>query len=773
MLKKTPADIASLKLVDDRLRWLSAWTIHHANHIRESADGLKVGGHQASCASMTAIMAALYFHALGPNDRVAVKPHAGPVLHAIHYLLGSQSLDQLKNFRGLGGMQSYPSRTKDRIPVDFSTGSVGLGVAITAFASLVQDYLTAHGMMAEGDRGRFVALIGDAELDEGNIYECLIEAYKHDIRNCWWIVDYNRQSLDATSADRMFERFDEIFASCGWRTVELRYGRKLSAAVHEYPVLAGWLDALPNADHSALLYQGGAAWRARIEADLGKKAAALLKAFDDEALGALMSDLGGHCMDTLVEAFDAAQDDVPTLFVAWTVKGFGLPFAGHKDNHAGLMNPTQAHALRDVMGVKAGEEWEPLAGLGGNERPGVEALLDRTRIAREKRVRSFGQLSVPAIPAPHGDEQSTQAAFGRILLDLAKSGDPIADRIVTTSPDVTVSTNLGAWVNQRGLFKRREMTDVFAQAKIPSAQKWSGNNKGQHIELGIAESNRFLMLAALGLSGDLFGERLVPIGTLYDPFIARGLDSLNYACYQDARFLLVATPSGLTLGAEGGAHQSINPPLIALGQPGLRHYEPAFADELAAMMEEAFRLIDDPKGESTYLRLSTRSIAQMERADDSWRDGALKGGYWLKEPGPNAEAAIVAMGALMPEALAAWEELSDDIPGLGLLSVTSPDLLHRAWTAAQAERWAGRREPSHVEHLLSRLASGAGLVTLCDAAPASLSWLGGVLGQRVAPLGVERFGQTGSLPDLYAAYRLDGKAITEGIAELLLPQTAS
>ena len=773
MLKKTPADIASLKLVDDRLRWLSAWTIHHANHIRESADGLKVGGHQASCASMTAIMAALYFHALGPNDRVAVKPHAGPVLHAIHYLLGSQSLDQLKNFRGLGGMQSYPSRTKDRIPVDFSTGSVGLGVAITAFASLVQDYLTAHGMMAEGDRGRFVALIGDAELDEGNIYECLIEAYKHDIRNCWWIVDYNRQSLDATSADRMFERFDEIFASCGWRTVELRYGRKLSAAVHEYPVLAGWLDALPNADHSAQLYQGGAAWRARIEADLGKKAAALLKAFDDEALGALMSDLGGHCMDTLVEAFDAAQDDVPTLFVAWTVKGFGLPFAGHKDNHAGLMNPTQAHALRDVMGVKAGEEWEPLAGLGGNERPGVEALLDRTRIAREKRVRSFGQLSVPAIPAPHGDEQSTQAAFGRILLDLAKSGDPIADRIVTTSPDVTVSTNLGAWVNQRGLFKRREMTDVFAQAKIPSAQKWSGNNKGQHIELGIAESNLFLMLAALGLSGDLFGERLVPIGTLYDPFIARGLDSLNYACYQDARFLLVATPSGLTLGAEGGAHQSINPPLIALGQPGLRHYEPAFADELAAMMEEAFRLIDDPKGESTYLRLSTRSIAQMERADDSWRDGALKGGYWLKEPGPNAEAAIVAMGALMPEALAAWEELSDDIPGLGLLSVTSPDLLHRAWTAAQAERWAGRREPSHVEHLLSRLASGAGLVTLCDAAPASLSWLGGVLGQRVAPLGVERFGQTGSLPDLYAAYRLDGKAITEGIAELLLPQTAS
>ncbi|HEU4958050.1 MAG TPA: transketolase, partial [Sphingomicrobium sp.] len=620
---------------------------------------------------------------------------------------------------------------------------------------------------------RFVALIGDAELDEGNIYECLIEAHKHDIRNCWWIVDYNRQSLDATSADRMFERFDEIFRSCGWRTVELRYGKKLAAALERHPAIAEWLDKLPNADQSALLYQGGAAWRSRIETDVGKKAAAFLKAYDDDALAALMTDLGGHCMETLVEAFDAAQDDVPTLFVAWTVKGFGLPFAGHKDNHAGLMNPTQAHALRDAMGVKEGSEWEPLAGIGSNEKPGVEAVLERTRIAREKRARSFGQLSIPAIPAPHGEEQSTQAAFGRILLDLAKSGHPLADRIVTTSPDVTVSTNLGAFVNQRGLFKRREMKDVFAAAKIASAQKWSASNSGQHIELGIAESNLFLMLAALGLSGDLFGQRLVPIGTLYDPFIARGLDSLNYACYQDARFLLVATPSGLTLGPEGGAHQSINPPLIALGQPGLRHYEPAFADELAAMMEEGFRLIDDPHGESTYLRLSTRSIRQFERADDGWRDGALNGGYWLKHPGPKAEAAIVAMGALMPEALAAWEELSADIPGLGLLSVTSPDLLHRGWTAAQSARWGGRREPSHIEQLLSRLAPGAGLVTLCDAAPASLSWLGGVLGQRVAPLGVERFGQTGNLPDLYAAYRIDGEAITEGIAELLLPQTAS
>jgi pyruvate dehydrogenase E1 component len=770
MLKKTSPDLDALRLLDDRLRWLSSWTIHQANHLRESTDGLKVGGHQASCASMTAIMAALYFHALGPNDRVAVKPHAGPVLHAIHYLLGNQSREQLEAFRGFGGAQSYPSRTKDKIPVDFSTGSVGLGVAITAFASLVQDYLLAHGMMQPDEAGRLVALMGDAELDEGNIYECLIEAYKHDIRNCWWIVDYNRQSLDATTAERMFRRFDEIFASCGWRVVTLKYGKQLEAAFAEPggAELHGWLEAVGNADYAALTYLGGGAWRER----LLKEAPAtqpLLEARDDEALHALMTNLGGHDMEALVEAFDAAQDDVPTLFIAYTIKGHGLPFAGHKDNHAGLMNPGQIAALRERMGIAEGEEWEPYAGLGGNSAEAARALVENSRIARAKRERPWNQVEVPAIAPPSGEEQSTQAAFGKILLDLSRAGGPLADRIVTTSPDVTVSTNLGGWVNQRGLFRRQGLADVFAAAKIPSAQKWSATDAGQHIELGIAENNLFLMLAALGLAGDLFGTRLFPIGTVYDPFIARGLDALNYACYQDARFMLVATPSGVTLGPEGGAHQSINPPLIALGQPGLRHYEPAFVDELALMMEEGFRLMQGEAGESVYLRLTTRTIRQVERPDGSWKAGALAGGYWLREPAAGAEAALVYSGALAPEALAAWEALKEDVPGLGLLAVTSPDLLHRGWSARRSARWTGaHKEESHVERLLAPLSRDAGLVTLLDGAPASLSWLGGVRGHRVSPLGLDRFGQTGSLQDLYRYYRLDPDAIVEAAAELFL-----
>ena len=646
--------IEALAQIEVRLRWLSAWTIHNANHLRESRDGLKVGGHQASCASMTAIMAALYFYALKPNDKVAVKPHAGPVLHAIHYLLGQQSVDQLRRFRGFGGAQSYPSRTKDKIPVDFSTGSVGLGVAITAFASLVQDYLIGHGHLAEADAGRMIALMGDAELDEGNIYECLIEGYKHDIRNCWWIVDYNRQSLDHTTADRMFRRFDDIFETCGWRVVTLKHGKLQKAAFAKAggPALQSWIDACSNADYAALTYQGGAAWRARLLRDLDgdESAVRLVGKYDDDALAALMTNLGGHDLESLVEAFDSAQDSRPTLFIAYTVKGYGLPFAGHKDNHAGLMNPGQMAELRSSLGIAEGEEWAPFAGLGDNAAARLKGFVDASAIAHKRADLPAERLPVPTLATPPGVEQSTQAAFGKILLALSKEEGPLAERIGTTSPDVTVSTNLGAWVNQRGLFRRQELQDVFAGAKIPSPQRWRGGQAGQHIELGIAEHNLFLAMAAAGLAAPLFGQRLMPIGTVYDPFIARGLDVLNYACYQDARFLLVATPSGVTLGPEGGAHQSINTPLIGMGQPGLTAFEPAFADELAACMQWAFQYMQAEDGGSVYLRLTTRSIDQVAREDDSWREAALKGGYWLEPP---AEGATLAVALALPTASSA------------------------------------------------------------------------------------------------------------------------
>jgi pyruvate dehydrogenase E1 component len=769
-----PSRIELLNEIEQRLRWLSSWMIHNANTIRPKRDGLKVGGHQASCASMTAIMTALYFHALRPQDKVAVKPHAGPVLHAIHYLLGEQTREKMEAFRGLGGVQSYPSRTKDTIPVDFSTGSVGLGVAITAFSSLVQDYLIAHGGMQETDAGRMIALMGDAELDEGNIYECLIEGYKHDIRNCWWIVDYNRQSLDATTADRMFRRFDDIFETCGWRVITLKFGR-LQREAFKKPggeALREWIESCPNADFAALTYLGAEAWRERLVRDIGHERGveALLDEHDDHQLARLMTNLGGHCIETLIDAFESMNDDRPTMLIAYTVKGYGLPLAGHKDNHSGMMNTAQIEGLRSDLGIAEGEEWEKWAGLGDNVATELEALVKASLIARKQAEHLVDKIPLPdALPVPEGAEQSTQAAFGKILFDLAKSQEPLAERIVTTAPDVTQTTNLGGFVNQRGLFRRQELADVFQQARIPSAQKWAAHGAGQHIELGIAENNFFLALAALGVSAQHFGTRLMPVGTVYDPFIARGLDALNYGCYMDSRFLLVGTPSGITLAGEGGAHQSINTPLIGMGQPNLESFDPSYADEVALIMRWAFEHMQDDYGSSVYLRLSTHAIPQIEREGEDWHSGAIQGAYWLREPAPDAEAAIVYSGAVAPEALDAWHKLQEDLPGLGLLAVTSPDRLHRQWSAAHSGRWtAGQPVPCHIDRLLAQLAPDAGLVTVLDGSPAALSWLGGVRGHRVSPLGTDRFGQTGDLPDLYRTYRLDAEAIIDAAAELFL-----
>jgi pyruvate dehydrogenase E1 component len=437
------------------------------------------------------------------------------------------------------------------------------------------------------------------------------------------------------------------------------------------------------------------------------------------------------------------------------------------------MTANQVATLRQSLDIAEGQEWEPFAGLTETEAQELEDFTAQSPFGRPAK-RRFTAPPVPipergVFPVPDGAEQSTQMAFGRILNELAKTGGQLADRIVTTSPDVTVSTNLGGFVNQRGLFRQDAAKDVFRDAKIPSPQKWLGSRAGQHIELGIAEHNLFLNLAALGLSAPLYGEQLFPIGTVYDPFICRGLDALNYACYQDARFMLVATPSGLTLGPEGGAHQSIYTPLIGIGQPNLTYFEPAFVDELSEVMRWSFEHMQADDGGSVYLRLTTRTVSQPTRTDDAWRENALKGGYWLKAPGENADAAIVFCGAIAPEVLQAVEQLADDLPGIGVLNVVSPGLLHRDWMAARRGRWvSGEVRKSHAEILLDALAPGAGLVTVVDGSPATLSWLGGVRGMPVSPLGLDSFGQVGSLPDLYRHYRLDAEAIVEACADLFL-----
>ena len=674
----TDRKVRILKQIEKKLLWLSAWTIHNANHIRPNRDGLKVGGHQASCASSISILTALYMHVARPQDRVAVKPHAGPVFHAINYLFGRQTAENLKGLRQMGGIQPYPSRTKDGPEVDFSTGSVGLGVAMTSFAALMADYTRLHGLgRTDLPAGRHIAIAGDAELDEGNIYEALLEGWKHDVRNVWWVVDYNRQSLDSVVPDRLFGRIEGLFRDMGWNCITIKHGRKQQAAfaLPGGDDLRAWIDDCPNSLYSALTFQGGAAWRQTLLSDLGRsKARGIIDSLTDADLADLMTNLGGHDIEVLTEAMRQAENDGdhPTCFIAYTIKGMGLPFAGHKDNHAGLMSKEQMEQFRRDMNIRPGHEWDLFEGLDVPEAE-LRAFLDEvpfgTPLTPEGRFLSAPNVHVPAtLPVPKlaGRKMSTQGGFGDILAEIGRGQGELKDlaqHIVTTSPDVTVSTNLGPWVNRRGIFDRHTRNDVFRDAKLASAQRWGMSPEGQHIELGIAEQNLFLLLGAAGLAPSMTGARILPIGTVYDPFVNRGLDALLYACYQDARFLLVSTPSGITLAPEGGQHQSINTPLIGM----------------------------------------------------------------------------------------------------------AADRLHAGWLAAMRARRSGTPgATSHIEQLLAPLARGAALVTVLDGHPAAHAWLGSVRGQRVVPLGPDRFGQTGDLVDLYREYGLDRDAILDACAQALL-----
>jgi pyruvate dehydrogenase E1 component len=709
-----------------------------------------------------------------------LKPHASPIFHAIQYLLGRQSRQRLENFRGYQGAQSYPSRTKDADDVDFSTGSVGLGVAQTLFSSLTQDYVRAHGWGMERREGRMVALVGDAELDEGNIFEALLEGWKQGLRNCWWIIDYNRQSLDAVVREGLWQRYEQLFKNFGWDVVILKYGALQQAAFREPggETLKRWIDACPNPLYSALVFAGGAAWRKRLLDEISDQGAvtALIEQRSDDELAALMNNLGGHDLPSILAALQAADHGRPTCFICYTIKGFGLPIAGHKDNHAGLMTPQQMAEFQQAMNVRPGHEWEPFEGLSFSAKT-LQSFLERVPFAKDTGRR----LKAPAIAVPERlsvaiqPVMATQTGFGAILHEIARADSEFASRIVTTSPDVTVSTNLGPWVNRRGLFAREAIVDTFKSERIPSTFNWEFSPKGQHIELGIAEMNLFILLSALGLSHSINGVRLLPVGTLYDPFIARGLDALNYACYQDARFILAATPSGVTLAPEGGAHQSIATPLIGLAQDGLAAFEPAFVDELAVMMAWAFAYIQkdgdganseptwlrDETGGSVYLRLSTRPIEQIQRpVTAELQQAIVDGAYWLRKPGPNCQVIVAYTGAIAPEAIAAVGLIAEDRRDVGLLAVTSADRLNAGWTAAQRARERGLvHARCHIERLLADVPPHCGMVTVLDGHPATLAWFGAVGGHRVRPLGVEHFGQTGTIADLYRHYGIDSNAI--------------
>jgi pyruvate dehydrogenase E1 component len=763
------AELATLAAIERRVLWLAVRIVDYANRERPKGDELKVGGHQASSASLVTLMTALYLRDLDARDRVSVKPHASPVLHAIEYLLGRLDGSYLTRLRDFGGLQSYPSRTKDPFPVDYSTGSVGLGSVAPLFGALADRYVGTHGGAQTG--GRFISLLGDAELDEGSIWEALAEPLTRDLGNVLWIVDLNRQSLDRVVPGIKAHELERHFEAVGWRVLELKYGRRLREAfsLDGGEVLRRRIDEMPNEQYQSLF---GASDEVITETLLDGLAASerdglqsLLRRYDG-TLRALVSDLGGHDLGDILTALDAARAETsrPTVIFAYTIKGYGLEIAGRPLNHSAQLTGEQIDRLRVATGLELGREWDRFPDVSAE---GQLIAAAAVRLRRDPTPRAAPVAVPQQLSTRDTAKISTQAAFGRIVLELTRVPG-LAERLVTVSPDVSVSTNLGGFINKVGVWAP-EAAPVY-DAMDDSPLRWQVGPHGQHVEMGIAEMNLVLLLGQLGLSRELSGEPLFPIGTLYDPFVMRALEGIVYSVYSGSRFVLAGTPSGISLSREGGAHQSLNTPGIGIETPGLTYAEPCYGRELEWLLLDGLSRLQAEDGEALYLRLSTTPVDQapfsafVERVgDDKARAAVVSGAFRLREPSAAADRVIVAAcGAIVPEALRAASLLLDQegVDAL-VLCLSSPDRVYRDWARARTRPLADGAAPgaSVLDRLLAPDERGLPVVTVIDGASHALAWLGSALGTACVPLGVDRFGQTGSQSELYAEYRISAEAI--------------
>ncbi|MCW3839673.1 pyruvate dehydrogenase [Micromonospora yasonensis] len=780
-------DLDVLDEIQRRVLWLATRIVDAANHDRNTGDGVKVGGHQASSASLVTAMTALWFAHLDAEDRVAVKPHASPVFHAIQYLLGNLDRSYLPKLRARGGLQSYPSRTKDPDGVDFSTGSVGLGAAAPLFAAVTRRYVDAH--FGQRPHSRFIALIGDAELDEGNIWEAVADPATTGLGNVMWLVDFNRQSLDRVVPGVRINQWRGQFEAAGWHVVEVKYGRKLAEA-YARPggeALRDWIDLMPNEQYQSLFGLAGPALRKQFLDGAPAGIAEFIADIPDDELGPLVTDLGGHDLQALLDAYAQcdAVTDRPSVVFAYTVKGWGLPIAGNPRNHSALLTTEQVDALRASRGLTADTEWDRLdpaspAGIRAGER--------REALSRAPRERALG-VAVPETTKVRVNKPvSTQEVFGRVLVDLAR--DPqVAPYLVTTAPDVATSTNLAGFINKTGVFAPTEQRSWTEDRML----RWTESPAGQHIELGISEMNLFLLLGQLGLSWDLSGQPLLPVGTVYDPFVLRGLDAFLYGTYSGSRFVVAGTPSGITLAPEGGAHQSTITASVGLELPGVTFVEPAYAGSLDWLLCDALGQIAGGAAPAAtaapaedgayYFRLSTRPIDQapFEAARTRIGDAVLRrqvvaGAYRLvdaHEAYPHlADAPVVqlaASGAVLPEVLAAAAELAEEGVAAHVVDVTSLDRLYRAWQRTLRQGVRTATVPSVPGALRSAFADRVPVVTVHDAASHAMAWLGSALGAPAVPLGVDEFGQSGSVQELYELHDLlPGSIVNAALAALSL-----
>ncbi len=620
---------------------------------------------------------------------------------------------------------------------------MGIGATAPIWGALAHRYVAGHFEVPRG--GRQIALIGDAELDEGACWEAIADPMVAKLGEVMWVVDLNRQSLDRVVPDIAAGRLAAMFEAAGWHCVMVKYGPRLARR----PALRERIDAMPNEEYQRLLRAGAAELRERLEVELDS--------LDDPELLATFRDLGGHDLGALVDAYRQADAERgrPSVVFAYTIKGWKLPTEGHPANHSALLNAEQYAQLASTLGSDPDDPWAAFD-------EGTEAELCRTVARRLERGKPKFVGKPTAFPEDlareHKGSASTQQAFGRFFVDLSREAPEVAERIVTVSPDVGTSTNLGGWINKQGIWAVGDRIDWFAD-DTDTLVRWRESDHGRHIELGIAEVNLVGLLGELGATWSRDGQPLLPVGTIYDPFVARALEPWSFGIYAGGQSILVGTPSGVTLGPEGGAHQSVITPSIGIEQPGCVAWEPAFGRDLEWTLLHALSRLGRADGTSAYFRLSTRPIDQALHTGT--REEVLAGGYRLRAPEAPA-VSIVVMGALVPEAIEAADVLEREAGvAAEVVCVTSADLLFRS---LQARSGLGEGDPATIERLFG---AGVPIVTLLDGHPHTLAFLAGVAGAPIACLGVQNFGQSGDIGELYEHHQIDAESVVGAALDLL------
>lgn len=786
----------------------------------------------------------------------------------------AEVMSRLRRFprNGEAVFQSYHAESDPDAQGLLPSGSVGIPAVAALFSALAFRYLEDRGLR-EPDGAHFWCLIGDSEFREGSLLEALTEASEREVGNLTWILDYNRQSLDGARAPGEAglrgtddARIRDLVLAHGWELFEVRHGRRRRAAFRQPggEALREVLEhGLADTELQALLYRSdGAVTRQRLIAKSPDLERALSGRLDHE-VQALLADLGGHDIEAIADAYRESKKDPnrPTFIIAHTVKGWGLPNAAAPGNHSSLLESSEMEALLAQASLtreapyavfptgSAPARW--LEKRGAALRSGLDAQRESVRARAADSSAELGSdwpidfgIDLKLVPTIH-----TQWMWGQIIAKLirlgtradraaAESARPLNDtekrweiaarHLMTLSPDVGTSTQL-AYAMDGKVYgpppaedhpKSLDAHDPRRPDLTPTREPWA-----RHLRFEITEANAMVALGAFGKLRDLTGVPILPALTIYDFFIKRALDQLYYDLYWGASFLLIGTPSGVTLAPEGAQHSWKSD----LQLPNLITWEPAFAIEMEWIFADAVRRHferDDRGRTGVLVRAVTRSLSQkvlwerlarqrrfkvggeagrlsleedgdgvpesrlpvVERSqiESALREDVLCGGYLLidyrgyagYEPGENV-VRILVMGALVLEAVAASDALLDRGIFADVVVVTSADLL--LGRLGKGDGHVHLREKLGLAgdlHVKLREVRGEGdailaagrrvpIVSVCDGEPGLLDNAGSIAGVRQMALGLERPSKSGRPSDVYRYHGLDGEAIIEACGRVL------